>query len=935
MSKFLTTLSLVLLLIAASQSATYSEWIPVPADRSTVISEIVENKKFQIRTATEINNNNDIRWTLGGVGWFTFTTGHLQAYKCIFHEFEGGEAFLKRAGDMTFLKTSTQLQIWFDDVLEVTWVFQDSSDGYECSMRKIFNGLRFGISKEDTVSTHYRFQTVPYSRWIPLPIDRSTLVSEIVENKEFQIRTDKKIDDENYIGWQLSGFNWFTLTSRSLSAQKCVNYNLKATETFLEKAGDMTFLKTSTQLQIWFDGVLEVTWVYENTDEAEPCEMRKPLNGLKFTSIKSQDEVSTHYRYQTVTYSKWKPAPANKSSVISEIVENMKFQIRTDKKIDGTNDIRWTFGGLDPGWFQFTKEHLDAARCTNFVFQGTEPFLERAGDLTFLKTSTQLQIWFDDVLEVTWVYQDSDEPKICEMKKSFLGLTLSAPNGNPDKISTQYRNQLDVTPVNKEAKKGTTMTISCVITGITDTATVSWRTSTGEVSGDKFTAVQGSLSGGIQTSTLTVDGTNVITDIAYTCRVTSGLLPDASVFLNVFDVSFTDKEVKQGSTTTISCVITGITYTATVSWRTSTGEVSGDKFTAVQGSHSDGTQTSTLAVDGTQVNVDTVYTCRVTSGSLPDSGSFDTTVNLNVFDVKSVNKEVKQGSTTTISCVITGITDTATVSWRTIAGEVLGDEFTADQGSHSGGTQTSTLAVDGPQVNVDIAYTCRVTSGSLPESGSFNTKVNLLVDDAYYSEWLKVPEDRNTIIKEIMEGKKFQIRTDKKIDGNSDIRWTLGGVGDLVLAVNSINVNGCVKFPFQGTEPFLQKAGEFGFLKTSTQLKIWFDNVPEVTWTFKNANTNLCDMKKTLVGLSFKSTNGNPDTVSTYYKYQIETPKCTGLPADWDDVRADQKFPVEQDKEIRLECEGGYTLLGSSIITCKQDLQFTFARQPVCFKGVL
>ena len=92
-----------------------------------------------------------------------------------------------------------------------------------------------------------------------------------------------------------------------------------------------------------------------------------------------------------------------------------------------------------------------------------------------------------------------------------------------------------------------------------------------------------------------------------------------------------NKEVKQGSTTTISCVITGITDTATVSWRTSTGEVSGDKFTAVQGSHSDGTQTSTLAVDGTQVNIDTAYTCRVTSGSLPGSGHFEATVNLNVF----------------------------------------------------------------------------------------------------------------------------------------------------------------------------------------------------------------------------------------------------------------------------------------------------------------
>ena len=92
-----------------------------------------------------------------------------------------------------------------------------------------------------------------------------------------------------------------------------------------------------------------------------------------------------------------------------------------------------------------------------------------------------------------------------------------------------------------------------------------------------------------------------------------------------------NKEVKKGSTTTISCVITGITDTATVTWRTSTGEVTGDEFTVNQGSHSEGTQTSTLAVDGTQVNVDTAYTCRVISGSLPESGPFDTAVSLNAF----------------------------------------------------------------------------------------------------------------------------------------------------------------------------------------------------------------------------------------------------------------------------------------------------------------
>ena len=78
-------------------------------------------------------------------------------------------------------------------------------------------------------------------------------------------------------------------------------------------------------------------------------------------------------------------------------------------------------------------------------------------------------------------------------------------------------------------------------------------------------------------------------------------------------------------------MITGITKTATVAWRTATAPVSGNKFTVVQGSHSGGTQTSTLTVDSTEVIEDKAYTCRVTSGSLPDSGHFDNTVDLNVF----------------------------------------------------------------------------------------------------------------------------------------------------------------------------------------------------------------------------------------------------------------------------------------------------------------
>ena len=92
-----------------------------------------------------------------------------------------------------------------------------------------------------------------------------------------------------------------------------------------------------------------------------------------------------------------------------------------------------------------------------------------------------------------------------------------------------------------------------------------------------------------------------------------------------------------------------------------------------------------------------------------------------------MSKEVKKGSETTISCVITGLSAvTATVSWRTSTGAaVTGGNFTAAVGKSSGGNQTSTLLVKGPQVSVDTAYTCTVTSGKYTDSGASDTIVNL------------------------------------------------------------------------------------------------------------------------------------------------------------------------------------------------------------------
>ena len=136
----------------------YSDWIPVPADKSTRISEIKEGKKFQLKTDKKIDENNDIRWTLGGVGSFWIVPHKMASSKCALHKLNGTEGFFLKAGILTFLKTSTKLQIWFDDKLEVTWVYEDDSGGI-CAMRRTLTWLTFNYNGDlDDVSSLYRYQ---------------------------------------------------------------------------------------------------------------------------------------------------------------------------------------------------------------------------------------------------------------------------------------------------------------------------------------------------------------------------------------------------------------------------------------------------------------------------------------------------------------------------------------------------------------------------------------------------------------------------------------------------------------------------------------------------------------------------------------------------------------------------------------------------------
>ena len=100
---------------------TYSSWYQVKQNRKDrqYIDQIVDGKYFQIKTDKKINNGNDIRWTMKGAGWFTFTNTAVNGYKCEQYILKNDEKFLKESGTMTFLKTTTEMKIWFEGNLEL------------------------------------------------------------------------------------------------------------------------------------------------------------------------------------------------------------------------------------------------------------------------------------------------------------------------------------------------------------------------------------------------------------------------------------------------------------------------------------------------------------------------------------------------------------------------------------------------------------------------------------------------------------------------------------------------------------------------------------------------------------------------------------------------------------------------------------------------
>ena len=83
-------------------------------------------------------------------------------------------------------------------------------------------------------------------------------------------------------------------------------------------------------------------------------------------------------------------------------------------------------------------------------------------------------------------------------------------------------------------------------------------------------------------------------------------------------------------------------------------------------------------------------------------------------DVQPTNKEIETGTETTISCIITGITQQLDAVVRKKDGtdvrSLSGSNYIVSAGTYSSNSQTTTLTVKAAANTADSTYTCVITS---------------------------------------------------------------------------------------------------------------------------------------------------------------------------------------------------------------------------------
>jgi len=214
--------------------------------------------------------------------------------------------------------------------------------------------------------------------------------------------------------------------------------------------------------------------------------------------------------------------------------------------------------------------------------------------------------------------------------------------------------------------------------------------------------------------------------------------------LEVIETTAVNRETESGSETTISCIVTGLLSAYTSATWTVSGASSpisdSDENYVIGGIAFDlatMTQTTTLTVLNGVITADQTYTCSIFRADQSD----DTAVNLKVFSLSSVAKDIALAIDQTLTCTVSGLTagqDPVVVYWKeedaAEGSEALqdGDHYAIDQGTvTSEGEQVSILTIKvaklGNLEGSSVTYKCSAKSAQYPESAE-SQQINVVGD---------------------------------------------------------------------------------------------------------------------------------------------------------------------------------------------------------------
>ncbi|KAL5255598.1 hypothetical protein ACHWQZ_G010986 [Mnemiopsis leidyi] len=304
---------------------------------------------------------------------------------------------------------------------------------------------------------------------------------------------------------------------------------------------------------------------------------------------------------------------------------------------------------------------------------------------------------------------------------------------------------LDVYTINTSGDRSVTtgkdQIISCFISGLGNVANVKWIDPKNvDVPTDDATAYDvdvGLFSEGVQTTKLTIKTTKLVSLNSagtYKCLVTSTFYagsPSSQKTVTVTPILVTavNKEVLSGTDqVVISCQVTGITAAlGIVKWTDPNGKDVTTLDTVSSFMVDDGTlqngnsQTTTLTVASDQTTADKTYSCVLTPASQDDATEIYTSVVLNIYRVEAVGAEVREGTRTEISCIISDVlSEGVSVSWMDVNTTLTENVETSPV---NGKQQISKLTVENP--TVDKVYTCFIRSNTYNRDQAYPVEVNL------------------------------------------------------------------------------------------------------------------------------------------------------------------------------------------------------------------